>query len=160
MPELNGLEAARQIRHSLPQTEVLILTIHESEELMRQVVSAGVRGYILKSDAGRLVVEAVAALLEHQPFFTRRLTNVVLQGCLQGWAGEKAGQMLGGELTGREQEVVQLIAEGKSNKEMASQLGISVGTVETHRANIMRKLNLHSVGALVRYAIRNKLVEA
>ena len=159
MPELNGLEATRQILKAAPQTEVLVLTMHESEQVAREVLSAGARGYLLKSDAGRDLVSAVDALRNRRPFFTPRISQMVLEGYLHGPAVSEGGQPKRDLLTPREREIVQLLAEGKSNKEVASSLGISPKTIETHRANIMRKLNLHSVSDLVRFAVRNRMVE-
>ena len=158
MPELNGLEATRQIRAALPRTEVLILTMHDSEQLVREVLAAGARGYILKTDAGNSLVAAVTALAQHKPYFTSKVSELVLEGFLnpQNLRADDGT----GRLTPREREIVQLLAEGKSNKEVASILGISVKTAETHRTNIMRKLELHSMGELVRYAIREKIVVA
>ncbi len=157
MPELNGLEATRQIRKLLPKTEILILTMYDSERLAREFLTAGARGYILKADAGKLLVEAVEHLQQHQPFFTAKVSELVLNGFLQ--PDHPGGQDDGDQLTAREREVVQLVAEGKISKEIADQLNISVHTVETHRTNIMRKLKVHTVGELVRYAIRNKITE-
>ena len=158
MPELNGLEAARQILQALPRTEILILTMHESEEMARQVLSVGVHGYVLKSDAARELVSAVEALAQHKPYFTTRISQMVLEGYLKSEAGAEL-QPRFGRLTAREREVVQLLAEGNSNKEVAVRLGISVKTAEAHRGNIMRKLNLHSVAELVHYAVRNQIVQ-
>jgi DNA-binding NarL/FixJ family response regulator len=158
MPELNGLEATRRILRALPQTEVLILTMHESEQVVREVLEAGARGYVLKSDAARDLVTAVKTLQQHKPFFTSRVAELVLKGYLGGVQADRAEPSLP-SLTPREREIVQLLAEGKSNKEVAAALEISVKTVEAHRANIMRKLNLHSISELVHYAIRNKIVE-
>jgi DNA-binding NarL/FixJ family response regulator len=152
MPELNGLEATRQIRQALPRTEILILTMSDSEQLARTVLEAGAHGYLLKSDAGRDLVVAVDSLRQHRPFFTSEIARMVLQGFLKlGNSGVAAGD----PLTGREREIVQLLAEGKSNKEVAAVLSISVKTAETHRSNIMRKLDLHSTSDLVHYAVRN-----
>jgi DNA-binding NarL/FixJ family response regulator len=153
MPELNGMEATRQIHAALPRTQVLILTMHESEELVREVLAAGARGYVLKSDAGRVLVDALKALADQKPYFTSKISALVLEGYLNPITREKAA------LTPREREIVQLVAEGRSTKELADRLGISPKTAETHRTNIMRKLNVHSVSEVVRYAIRNKLVE-
>ena len=153
MPELNGMEATRQIRAALPRTQVLILTMHESEELVREVLAAGARGYVLKSDAGRVLVDALKALADQKPYFTSRISALVLEGYLNPITREHPA------LTPREREIVQLVAEGRSTKELADRLGITPKTAETHRTNIMRKLNLHSVSEVVRYAIRNKLVE-
>jgi DNA-binding NarL/FixJ family response regulator len=159
MPELNGLEAARQILQALPHTEIVILTMHESEEMARQVLAVGVHGYVLKSDAARELVAAVEALAEHKPYFTTRVSQMVLEGYLKSEASGPAVLPRFRRLTAREREVVQLLAEGKSNKEVAVRLGISVKTAEAHRGNIMRKLNLHSVAELVRYAVRNQIVQ-
>jgi DNA-binding NarL/FixJ family response regulator len=153
MPELNGREATRQIRKELPETEVLILTMHESEELAREIVADGAKGYVLKSQAGNALVEAIRSIAQHKPYFTTRLETFVYKGYLNQTTRESP------TLTPREREIVQLIAEGKSNKEVAIALDISTKTAETHRTNIMRKLDLHSAGDLVRYAIRNRLVE-
>lgn len=159
MPELNGLEAARQILQALPRTEVLILTMHESEEMARQVLAVGVHGYVLKSDAGRELEAAVEAIAQGKPYFTPRVSQMVLEGYLKSQGpGSRPASL--GHLTAREREVVQLVAEGKGNKEVAARLGISVKTAETHRGNIMRKLNLHSVTELVHYAVRNKIIQA
>ena len=158
MPELNGLEAARQITKAVPQAQVLILTMHDSEELVQELLNAGARGYVLKSDAGRELVAAVDAVRQHKPFFTSRVSEMVLDGYLKR-ADAGISEVKRARLTPREREIVQLLAEGKSNKEVAVALSISVKTAETHRANIMNKLGLHSVTELVRYAVRNKMVE-
>lgn len=156
MPELNGLEATRRIRQALPETEVLVFTMHESDELVRNVLAAGARGYLLKSDAARQLVPAVEALAQRKPFFAGRISELLLEGFLKG---ERAsGPETQERLTSREREVVQLLAEGNSNKDIARALDLSVKTVETHRAAIMRKLRLRSLADLVRYAIRNQLI--
>ena len=159
MPELNGLEAIRHISRAAPQTEILVLTVHESEQMAREVLAAGARGYVLKSDAGRDLAAAVEALAEHKPFFTSRVSRFVLDGYLEGSGEDRVlpGQQF--RLTPREREVIQLLAEGKSTKEAAAALSISVKTAETHRNNLMRKLNLHSVSDLIHFAIRNRIVE-
>jgi DNA-binding NarL/FixJ family response regulator len=160
MPELNGLEATRQILKEFPSIEVLILTMHESEQLIREVLDTGARGYVLKSDAGRDLLAALDALRRHKPYFTTKVSEMVLTGYLRGGPRteepEDAPRL---RLTPREREIVQLLAEGKSNKEVATVLTISVKTAETHRARIMAKLNLRSIGDLVRYAVRNRIVE-
>jgi DNA-binding NarL/FixJ family response regulator len=161
MPLLNGLEAARQIVKSLEHTKVLVLTVHDSDPLIQQVLEAGARGYMLKSDAGRDLVIAVDALRRNKTFFTPKVAQMVLEGYLDKDPKETAipeGDRF--RLTSRQKEIVQLLAEGKSSKEVASVLGLSVKTAETHRANIMRRLDCHSVTALVRYAIRNHIIEA
>ena len=160
MPEMNGLEATRQILKENPGIEVLILTMHESDELVRNVLAAGARGYVLKSDATENLLSAVRTLARHQVFISSKVTEVVLQGYLHGCiapGGQAAG--LPSEISPREREIVQLVAEGRSNKDVAEVLHISVKTVETHRAHIMSKLDLHSVSDLVRYAIRNHIIE-
>ncbi|HYM08301.1 MAG TPA: response regulator transcription factor [Terriglobales bacterium] len=159
MPELNGLEAARQILHDVPRTEVLILTMHRSEQVVRELLQAGARGYLLKNDAARELVAAVEALSQHQPFFTSEVSEIVLQGYRRPSVDTDQTQTPSARLTVREREIVQLLAEGKSNKEVATALGISVKTAETHRTNIMNKLNLHSLSELVRYAVRNNMIE-
>lgn len=156
MPELNGLEATRQIRQALPQTEVAILTMYDSDQLAREAVAAGARGFVMKNDAGRVLVTAVEELSHHRPFFTSSVSQMILAGFLNPSAAPD--EKMRPRLTAREREIVQLVAEGKSTKEVAALLNISVKTAETHRVNLMRKLDLHSVGELVRYAIRNEIV--
>lgn len=158
MPELNGLEATHKIRENCPQTEVLILTMHDNDRLVREVLAAGARSFIMKSDASRLLIQAVDSLLHHKPFFTGRVSELLLAGYLDP-SDRSDGNVTSLQLTPREREIVQLIAEGKSNKEVADALTISVKTVETHRANIMSKLDLRAVADLVRYAIRNGIIQ-
>jgi len=159
MPVLNGVEATRQIRKLSPETEVLILTMHDSDEMVQQVLEAGARGYILKDDADRNLLAAVDALRRHKPFFSSRVAGSLASAGLHPADPHAPARRARGRLTQREREIVQLLAEGKSNKEVAGVLGISVRTAETHRANIMLKLNLHSIVDLVRYAVRNRIVE-
>ena len=159
MPELNGLEATRQILKALPGTEVLILTLHESEQLVRRVVESGAHAYVLKSDAGRNLVEGVAALSQHKSFFSSKVATLVVESHLEGGKTNSRKNRNRRSLTPREREVVQLLAEGKSNKEIGVTLGVSVHTVETHRSNIMHKLSTHSLSSLIRYALRNKIVQ-
>jgi DNA-binding NarL/FixJ family response regulator len=156
MPELNGLEAARRILSADPDTRILILTAHESEQLVREVLSVGARGYVLKSDAGRILVVALQALLEGGSFFTSSVARMVMDGYLRNEASEASTAQT---LSSREREIVQLLAEGNSNKDVARALNISVKTAETHRSNIMRKLGFGSLPELVRYAIRNNIIE-
>ncbi|HXC11185.1 MAG TPA: response regulator transcription factor [Steroidobacteraceae bacterium] len=158
MPELNGLDVTRHIRASTPKTRILIVTAHESEQLIREVLDAGAMGYVLKSDAGRVLVQAVEALLDERPFFTSKVARFVLDGYLRS-AEESASPATVG-LSPRERHIVQLLAEGSNNKEVARTLQLSVKTVETHRSNIMRKMEFGSLADLVRYAIRNKIVDA
>jgi DNA-binding NarL/FixJ family response regulator len=167
MPDLNGLEAAARIRDALPNVEVLILTAHDSEDVVRSVLAAGVRGYVLKSDAARDLVSAIEDLLRHRPHFTTRVTEMVLAGYLGGTVAAETAAQAGkpapaatARLTPREREVLQLLAEGKGAKQIAAELSISVKTVETHRTNLMRTLGLDSISDLVRYAVRNRIIEA
>jgi DNA-binding NarL/FixJ family response regulator len=157
MPELNGLEATRRIREAVPETEVLVFTMHDSEELVRNVLAAGARGYLLKSDAARQLVPAVQSLAQRKPFFAGRISEVLLAGFLDTDRNRTAPPVAD-RLTSREREVVQLLAEGNSNKDIARALDLSVKTVETHRAAVMRKLDLHSLPDLVRFAIRNRII--
>jgi DNA-binding NarL/FixJ family response regulator len=159
MPGLNGLEAARRIRKVSANTEILILSVDYSDQLIREIVKAGVRGYIVKSDSDRDLIIAVEALANHKPFFTPRVTEVILGRFNSGEPIKEVPDLISERLTAREREIIQIIAEGKSSKEVASLLGISVKTAETHRANVMRKLEIHSVTELVRYAVRNRIIE-
>lgn len=158
MPELDGLEALRQIKRALPNTEVLIFSAHHSEEVIEQLFDAGAKSYIQKSDAGRHLVAAIKSLAEHKPFFTPEISQILFSKFLSvGSAKKQGGQKHA--LTDRERDVVRLLVQGSGNKEIATALGISIRTAETHRATLMRKLGLDSVAALVRYAIRNNIVE-
>jgi DNA-binding NarL/FixJ family response regulator len=158
MPELNGLDAARQILKANPETEVLILTMHQSEEVVAEVLKAGARGYVLKSDADDHLVAAIDTLLKHKPFLSSNVTDMILSDYLNRHADMTRAPR--SRITPREREIIQLLAEGKSNKEVAQALDISTRTVETHRAHIMHKLGLTSFGDLVRYAIRNRIVQS
>jgi DNA-binding NarL/FixJ family response regulator len=162
MPNLNGLEAARQILATSPDVAILILTMHDSDNVVREVLRAGARGFLLKSDAGRDLVAAVEALQLQRTFFTTRVSQMVLDGFLDREKAEnphESSEDTSREvLTSREREVIQLLAEGKTSKEVAVTLNLSVKTAETHRTNLMRKLDLHSVADLTRYAVRNGIV--
>jgi len=158
LPELNGLDATRQLLKESPRSEILVLTMHHSEELARNVLQAGARGYVLKSDADQSLIAAVESLRQHKPFLTSTVTEFVLDDYMRRAESDDDG-VAHAAVTAREREIIQLLAEGRSNKEAASTLGISVKTIEAHRANIMRKLRLRSVSDLVRYAIRNKMVQ-
>ena len=166
MPELNGLEATRRIRAACPATEVLVFTMHESDELIAEVFAAGARGYLVKSDAPRHVVAAIEALATHQPYFSARVTAMLLEAFLRdraASAGEDTahgGLTAHGALTAREREVVQLLAEGRRSKDIAQRLDLSVKTVETHRAAVMRKIGAGSIADVVRYAVRNHIISA
>ena len=157
MPEMNGLEATRAIKKELPNTEVLIFTVHESEDLIRDVLAAGARGYVLKTDLTHNVVAAIESLAEHKPFFSWQISKKLLDKYL---AAQAAGTPSANALTAREREVIQLLAEGRCNKAISALLGVSVKTTETHRAAIMKKLETKSIAELVRYALRTKVIEA
>jgi DNA-binding NarL/FixJ family response regulator len=159
MPALNGLEAARQMIKNDARAKILILTMHDSDPLIREVLDAGARGYVLKSDASRDLVTAINAVRSNKTFFTAKVAQIVLDGYLdkKPKANPDSAKT---RLTPRQREIVQLLAEGKSSKEVAVALGLSVKTAETHRANIMKRLDCHSVSELVRYAVRNNIIEA
>ena len=154
LPVMNGIEATRQIRARVPGAEVLIFTMHDTDTLVREVLEAGARGFLLKSDARKFLLAAVESLVAHKPFFTGKVSETLLASYLAKRAETEE------LLTARERSVIQLIAEGHTNRSMADILSISSKTVETHRASAMRKLNLSTTAALIRYAIRNKIVEA
>ncbi|MGA2020751.1 MAG: response regulator transcription factor [Candidatus Sulfotelmatobacter sp.] len=157
MPNLNGLDATRQILATKPEARILILTIHDSEQAVREGLAAGAQGFLLKSDAGRDLVAAVEALQNRRTFFTPKVAQIMLDGYLRpNEERDTSGQHI---LTPREREVIQLVAEGKTTKEIASALKLSVKTAETHRTNLMRKLDLHSIANLTLYAVRNGIVQ-
>jgi len=156
LPEMNGIEVTRQIRRALP-VPVLIVTMHDSDQVVQEVMDAGANGLVLKAEAGRVLADAVRAILLRGKFISERVERVAGR---RGVNGEKpAGGHKPPLLTSREREVLQLLAEGQANKEVATALGISTKTAETHRARIMAKLNVHSMNELVRYAIRNSIVQ-
>jgi DNA-binding NarL/FixJ family response regulator len=156
MPELNGLEATRQIRRTVP-AKILILTVHESDQVMTEVLDAGAHGYVLKTDAGRKLVDAIRDLLGRREFLTERAqTDATRRTEVRRAAVARLGA---GALSPREREVLQLLAEGRSNKEIGAVLGTTTKTAEKHREHILAKLKLHSMSALVRYAIRNRIIE-
>ncbi len=155
MPELNGLEATRLILKAAPTTRVLILSMHNTEELVADTMQAGARGYVLKSDAETDLITAAEAVLAGRTFFTAASSEFASQPFRT-----RSRSPLIPSLSPRERQIIQLLAEGKSNKEVAVRLGISVRTAENHRARIMRKLQLRSLSDLVRHAIRNKIIEA
>ena len=154
LPLINGLELTRLIRRRLPSTEVLIFSMPDNEALIDKLLRAGARGVLLKSDAKRKLLDAVATLASHRPFFTDNVTETLLESYL---AAPSQSQSI---LTPREREIVQLIAEGHSNKRIAHLLHISLKTAESHRAHMNRKLKVHTTAGLVRYAVRNRIVEA
>jgi DNA-binding NarL/FixJ family response regulator len=156
MPEMSGLDAARLILQRDDKQKILFLTVVDSDELVRQALEMGIRGFVQKSDAARELVSAVEALERNGTYFTSRVAQMVLDGYLdQSNLRTHRGQSL---LTNREREIVRLVAEGKSTREISTLLGVSAKTAETHRSNIMRKLKLHSVSELILYAIRNGIM--
>jgi DNA-binding NarL/FixJ family response regulator len=158
MPELNGLEATRQIKRLLPGTEVLVLTGATTEQLVPDVFESGARSFIYKTDASEQLIQAIETVSRHKPFFTSRIAEILF-GRFMHADKSKKGARPGEPLTAREREIAQLLAEGKSNKEVAAYFNNSIKTIETHRAAIMRKLRLKDVTDLVRYAVRNGLIE-
>jgi DNA-binding NarL/FixJ family response regulator len=158
MPNGDGLQATREILAANPQTEVLILTVDETKEIVQEAGEAGARGIVMKSDAALDLVAAVAALAQHESFFTPKASQILLQNHDVHPLGVSTAATV--KLSERERDVVVLVAEGLSNKQVGTTLGISVKTVESHRRNIMRKLGLKSSADLVRYAVRDGLVQA
>jgi len=156
MPEMNGLEVTRAIKKELPNTEVLIFTVHESEDLVRDVLAAGARGYLLKTELTHNIVAAIESLAEHKPFFSWQISKKLLDNYLEAQAVSAPSA---DTLTAREREVIQLLAEGRSSKSIAALLGLGAKTVETHRASIMKKLEAKSLADLVRYALRARIIE-
>lgn len=160
MPELNGLEATRQILKMQPKMKVLIYTMNETEKVIIDVLEAGASGVVLKSDAGDNLVAAVESIMKGRRFFTSRVAETIVEAYLAKRSASGSDDVSARmPLTEREREVIQLLAEGKSNKEVADRLGISTRTAEGHRGEIMKKLKLGSLAELIRYAIRNGIVQ-
>jgi DNA-binding NarL/FixJ family response regulator len=160
MPNLNGLAATRQLSRQDPHCKIIVLTITDTDQIVQEALDAGARGFVLKSDAARDLVSAVEALQRNRMFLTPRVNDMVLAGFLD--RGHRASHGEPPELpklTPREGEVIQLLAEGKSSKEVASLLNLSTKTAETHRSNIMRKLGFHSIRDLVVYAVKNNIIQ-
>jgi DNA-binding NarL/FixJ family response regulator len=160
MPELDGVEAVRQIREAVPDTKVLVLTMHESDQMVQRALDAGAHGYILKSDLTDSLPIAVRAVAEGNRFLAPRVSEIVLDGFLKTKTKHQGAERKSTRTTPRETQIMRLLAEGKCNKEIANALGIAVSTVETHRAKIMSKLGFHSLAELIHYAIRNEMVSA
>ena len=154
MPGLNGIDATRRIRRLVPSTRIIILTMHNAEQIVTEALDAGARGCVLKSDSVRTLVTAIQRVLANQTYISAALRIGQSEGALGNASAERTQR-----LTGREREVLQLLTEGRGNKEIAGLLGISPKTAETHRGHVMNKLGLHSVGELVRYAVRNRIIE-
>ena len=159
MPELNGLEVLRQIKRSLPETEVLIFTARFEDEYVQEAFAAGARSYISKTDPLTCLVEAIHSLSRHEPFFSSKVSRVLFSRLLDEAQKPRSGTH-SNQLTTREREIVQLLAEGKSNKDVAMSLGISIRTAEAHRASVLDKLGIDSIAGLTRYAIRKGIIEA
>ena len=160
MPELDGVEAVRQIREAVPDTKILVLTMHESDQMVQRAFDAGAHGYILKSDLTDSLPKAVKAIAEGRRFLTPKVSEIVVEGFLKTKREHPYGERKRARTSLRETEVIRLLAEGKANKEIAALLGITVSTVETHRSKIMLKLGLHSLAELIHYALRNELISA
>jgi DNA-binding NarL/FixJ family response regulator len=159
MPDLNGADAARRIRIASRSSQILVLSMHYSDQLIREIVEAGASGYVLKSDSDRDLLAAIDALARHKQFFTSKATEVVQSETSSSGADRKSPQSFRDRVTSREREIIQHLAGGERSKEIASSLGISIKTVETHRSNVMRKLEIHTISELVRYAVRNQIIE-
>jgi DNA-binding NarL/FixJ family response regulator len=159
MPVVNGLEAAKEIVRSGSKTRILILTMHQSDTLIREMLDAGVRGCVLKTDAARDLVSAVEALRRNRTFFSSQIEEMVLEGYLKTVKKPADMEPSASRLTPRQRDVLKLLAEGKTSGEAAAALGMSVKTAETHRSALMKRLNCHSISDLVRYAVRNKIIE-
>jgi|ERR1039457_247374 DNA-binding NarL/FixJ family response regulator len=159
MPNLNGLAATRLLSQQRPEQKIIVLTITDSDRVIREALDAGARGFVLKSDAARDLVLAVEALQRNRMFFTPRVNDMVLAGFLDKNSGTGVASQPSPKLTQREREVIQLLAEGKSSKEVACLLNLSTKTAETHRSNIMRKLDFHSIRDLVVYAVKNDIIQ-
>jgi DNA-binding NarL/FixJ family response regulator len=160
MPEIDGLAAVKQIRRAVPETEILVLGTHESEDLIEQVFESGAKSYVRKAEAGRLLVPALKSLQNHKIFLTDEVSAMLFSRFLGSGGRKRKDSRASEKLTARQREIVRLLAAGKGNKEVALALGISTRTCEAHRAAMMRKLRLHSLAAIVLYAIRSGIVDA
>lgn len=157
MPELNGIEATRQIRDAVPETKILVLTLNESNQVIRRALEAGANGYLLKSDLSESLPMAVEAIMAGKRFLTSKVSEIVLEGFLKSKGQHQVKESKNTRTTPRENEIIQLLSVGKSNKEIAALLQISARTVETHRSKIMLKIGVHSLAELVHYALRHGL---
>ncbi len=162
MPEMNGLEVARAAHEESPTTDILVLSMHFSEEIAREALRCGAIGYVLKSDADTELLSAVDHARHRQPFFTGKLALSMAESFMQTPPDPEvptSKELEGTALTGREIQVIQLLADGKSNKQVADQLGVSTRTVESHRNHIMRKMSFTSFSDLIRFAVRTNLIQ-
>jgi DNA-binding NarL/FixJ family response regulator len=160
MPDLGGLQATRRIRESVPTTQVVVLTMHESDQMVRRVLDAGALGYVLKSDLATHLVKAVKSVSAGKLFLSPRVSDIVLKAFLTTGNQSEPTEHSEARPTLREVEIIRFLAQGKANKEIAAELGITIRTAETHRARIMLKLGLHSLAELIHYAIRHKICTA
>jgi DNA-binding NarL/FixJ family response regulator len=160
MPGLDGIEAARQIHRAVPETKILVVTMHDSDHIVRRALDAGALGYLLKSDFTDSLTKAVKAVADGKRFLTPKVSEIVLDGFLKTSSQHQQWDRPDTRTTPREIEIIRLLAGGKANKEIATLLGITVRTVETHRAKIMLKLGIHSLADLIHYALRNELTSA
>jgi len=160
MPELDGVEVVRQIREAVPDTKALVLTMHESDQMVRRALDAGACGYLLKSDLADYLAKAVKAVAEGKRFLAPRVSEIVLEGFLNKKSQPQQVRRTSARPTPREIEILRLLAQGKSNKEIAAQLEIAIRTIETHRAKIMLKLGVHSLAELIHYAMRHGIISA
>ena len=160
MPIMNGLEAARHIVQSVPRTKIVMLTVHDSDAMIHNILAVGARGYLFKTDAASDLVDAIKAVLAGGTFFTPRVSEIILTSCRNNGAGTRTSTSPGGRLTPRQREIVQLLVDGLGTKEVAALLNISPKTAETHRSNIMRRLSCHTAAQLVRYALHHQMIEA
>lgn len=158
MPELDGVQVTRQVREAVPETKVIVLTMHESDQMIQNALNAGAHGYILKSDLTESLVKAVREVLSGKRSLTPKVSEIVVEGFLKGKNHPPRGESAEPQPTHREIEIIRLLTEGMVNKEIAQQLGIAISTVETHRSRIMQKLGLHSITELVHYAIRKGII--
>lgn len=156
MPKLNGLEATKVIRKELPNTRVIILSMHSNKAMVLQIIQSGAQGYVLKDAPPADILRAIESVDSNEPFFSQDINQIVLNQYLEETGAEAAPTA--SKLTNRERQVLAMIAEGASNKSMASKMGVGVRTVETHRERMMAKLNIHSVAGLTKFAIANGIV--
>jgi len=159
MPLLNGIEATRQIKRVCPTVAVLVLTMHDNEEYVSQLLEAGAGGYVLKRAASAELVTAIRAVASGQSYLSPSITRLIVEGYVSGKAAAKAAPDAFDTLTAREREVLQLVAEGHTNSQIAQLLGISLKTVKVHRSNLMQKLRLHDRGELIKVAIQRGIIK-
>jgi DNA-binding NarL/FixJ family response regulator len=160
MPDIGGLEVTRRILSASDRVEILVLTMHSSDHLIRECIKAGVRGFVVKSDSARVLVIAVETIARHQPFFASTAAEVILDKFNSDPSSPRVPGAVSENITSREREIIRLIAMGNTSKQIGTHLGISAHTAETHRSNLMRKLGVHSISELVRYAVRSQIIDA